>query len=211
MEYVQPKALDNAFTCPHCHVFSQHNWASVTQKNQTGAHTNSSFNIGCCVKCAKNTLWTGGKMVYPVIGNAPRPNPDLPNDIKIDYNEASDIVVSSPRSTCVLLRLCVEKICDEQNALGNTLNAKIGDLVSRGLDKSIAKSLDSVRVIGGQAVHPLEMDLRDDQNTATTLFKLVNYVSEWAYTRQNTINDIFESIPNSKKDAIEKRDEEKTQ
>ena len=80
-------------------------------------------------------------------------------------------------------------------------------MAKQGLDETIIKSLDSVRVIGRQAVHPLQMNLIDDVNTATTLFKIVNYISDWAYTRVKIVNDIHDSLPDVKKEAIKKRDE----
>jgi len=35
-----------------------------------------------------------------------------------------------------------------------------------------------VRVIGNEAVHPGKLDLKDDRDTATRLFKLVNIIAE---------------------------------
>lgn len=77
-------------------------------------------------------------MVYPSTGSAPIPNSDMPDDIKNDYDEARDICLRSPRSACVLLRLCVEKICTRIGAKGSDLNAMIGDLVKeKNLDDEI--------------------------------------------------------------------------
>ena len=135
------------------------------------------------------------------------PNPDMPEEIKQDYKEARDIVEMSPRSACMLLRLCIEKICDEKISGSGDINKKIGKMVSSGLNDKIKKALDSVRVIGGEAVHVSQMDLKDDRETATKLFKIVNFISQWAHTSEKEINDIFDTLPDSKKDAIKKRDD----
>jgi hypothetical protein len=39
----------------------------------------------------------------------PPPNPDLPDDLMLDYEEASKIVSLSPRGSAVLLRLAIQK------------------------------------------------------------------------------------------------------
>ena len=135
------------------------------------------------------------------------PNPDMPEEIKQDYKEARDIVEMSPRSACMLLRLCIEKICDEKISGSGDINEKIGKMVSNGLNDKIKKALDSVRVIGGEAVQVSQMDLKDDRETATKLFKIVNFISQWAHTSEKEINDIFDTLPESKKDAIKKRDD----
>jgi len=206
-DFVPPELNKNAFHCPNCGSFSDQFW-TVLQKMQAVnvGVSDPEFRVGSCRRCHKVSIWNNGTMIYPTTGNAPLPNSDMSTGIKQDYNEARDIVSRSPRSACVLLRLCIEKICDEKGSSGRDLNEKIGKLVANGLDEEIAKALDSIRVIGGQAVHPLEMDLRDDIGTATALFKIVNYISEWAHSRKKTINDIFDSLPEKKKDAIEKRD-----
>jgi len=38
--------------------------------------------------------------------------------------------------------------------------------------------MDSLRVIGNNAVHPGEMDLTDDTEAASALFNLLNFVVE---------------------------------
>ena len=204
-DYVQPKVRTDAFHCPRCGSYSDQHWTHVTKSTMSGNVYDDRYDIGCCNRCKEISIWEDDKMVIPSTGNAPMPNPDMTEEVKRDYNEARDIVSRSPRSSCVLLRLCIEKICDEKKIEGD-LNKKIKKLSEQGLNKNIIKALDSVRVIGGEAVHPLQMDLKKDIKTATTLFKIVNYISYWAHTEEKEINSIFDSIPDGKKDAIKKRD-----
>jgi hypothetical protein len=42
--------------------------------------------------------------------------------------------------------------------------------VQKGLDVQIQQALDTVRVIGNEAVHPGEMDVRDDPSLVGTLY-----------------------------------------
>lgn len=164
------------------------------------------FVVGTCLRCKAVSIWNGQKMVYPMASNAPMSNPDMPDDIKKDYEEAREIESRSPRSACVLLRLCVEKIAVDLVEGKGDLNSKIAKMVRDGLSKDICDDMDMTRLIGGQAAHRLEMDLRDDHKTATALFRIVNYISDWAYTQKRVRKEIRASIPDSKKAAIKKRD-----
>ena len=133
-------------------------------------------------------------------------NEDLSDDIKRDYDEAASIVRRSPRGAAAILRLAVQKLCIQLGGKGKDLNTDIATLVEGGLPKVIQKSLDIVRVIGNNAVHPGELDLKDDLNSATTLFKLLNSIAEDQITRPKEITAIYSALPQGPRDAIEKRD-----
>ena len=83
----------------------------------------------------------------------------------------------------------------------------IKELVSKGLPSAVQKSLDAVRVIGNEAVHPGQIDLRDDVETAQVLFKLVNLIAEKMITEPKEVESIYASLPESKRQQIERRDE----
>lgn len=122
------------------------------------------------------------------------------------YNEASMIYNKSPRAACALLRLAVERLCNELGETG-TIDKMIGSLVRKGLPIMVQKALDAVRVIGNNAVHPgqIAFDV-DDKSTAETLMKLLNIITERLISEPKEIDGIFETLPQSAKDAIEKRD-----
>ena len=71
----------------------------------------------------------------------------------------------------------------------------------------VQKPLDAVRVIGNKAVHPgqIAFDV-DDKSTAETLMKLLNIIAERLITEPKEIDCIFDALPQSVKDSIEKRD-----
>ena len=209
VEYVTPEVELSAFHCPHCGSYSDQYWTPLYVSLGRASTTMEKYTVGRCNHCKDVTIWNDKRQIYPSTGNAPLPNPDMPEEIKQDYNEARDIVERSPRSACMLLRLCVEKICDKKIPGSNDMNEKIGKMVNKGLDDRIKKALDSVRVIGGEAAHDLKMDLKDDRETATKLFKIVNFISQWAHTSEKEINSIFDTLPDSKKDAIRERDNKK--
>ena len=116
---------------------------------------------------------------FPGIKSGVLPNRDLPDDILRDFEEAREIANSSPRGAAALLRLCVQKLCTHLAEKGKNINDDIASLVRKGLNPKIQQSLDIVRVIGNEAVHPGELDLKDDRETALLLFgSLIRYRSD---------------------------------
>jgi len=162
--------------------------------------------VAYCQRCEKYSCWQDGKMIYPVVGAAPIPNPDLPGDVKADYEEARSIASLSPRGAAALLRLAIQKLCRALGEKGEDLNNDIASLVKKGLNGRVQKALDSVRVIGNEAVHPGQMDLRDDADTAGKLFGLVNVVADAMISQPKHVDEIYEGLPESKRKAIEGRD-----
>lgn len=74
----------------------------------------------------------------------------------------------------------------------------------------IQQSLDVVRVIGNNAVHPGQIDISDDQETAQTLFKIMNIVVDSRITQPNKISALYAKLPQSSRDAIKKRDKNRS-
>ena len=203
-DYEPPALKKEAFHCPHCSIHSHQYWNSMYHVPST--YHVEDFTISCCSYCEDTAIWKNEEMVFPRSGNAPLPNPDMPDSIKEIYVEARNVATPSPRSACVLLRLCVESICNEKINTTEDLNAKIKKMVQLGLNERIKNALDIVRVIGGEAAHPLTMNLKDDKQTAIALFHIVNSISDWAYTSEKRIDNLYGNLPQSKKTAIDKRD-----
>ncbi len=66
--------------------------------------------------------------------------------------------------------------------------------------------MDSLRVVGNNAVHPGAMDLTDDTETASALFNLLNFVVEEMISKPKRRRGVFENLPVSVREAIKKRD-----
>jgi hypothetical protein len=144
-------------------------------------------------------------MVYPNRGNAPVPNPDMPEDVKNDYEEAASIYTQSPRGAAALLRLAIQKLCVELGGKGKNINDDVKTLVANGLPDKVQKSLDVVRVIGNNAVHPGQIDT-DDPEVAGKLFALLNIITDYMVSMPNRIDSMYAELPEGATDAIETRD-----
>ncbi len=112
----------------------------------------------------------------------------------------------SPRSSAALLRLAIQKICIELGLPGKNLNDDIGELVKQGLPVRIQQSLDIVRVVGNEQVHPGVLDVRDDPGVAMMLFELVNLIVDDRIASPKRIAALYAKLPEEKRQGIEKRD-----
>ncbi|MFN7168003.1 MAG: DUF4145 domain-containing protein [Pannonibacter sp.] len=159
-----------------------------------------------CFNCAEIAIWCADKLIYPRMDYAVPANPDMPDDIRRDYDEASKILMQSPRGSAALIRLAIQKLCKFLGESGENINSDIANLVKSGLNIQVQQALDVVRVIGNNAVHPGQIDLRDDHATAASLFKLINLIVEKTISEPKHVAEIYDSLPESAVRAIEKRD-----
>ena len=130
----------------------------------------------------------------------------MPEEVRKDYEEARTIVMQSPRGACALLRLAVQKLCKELGEPGKNINDDIASLVRKGLSIEVQQALDTLRVIGNNAVHPGEMDLTDDTETATALFELLDFIVDDRISQPKKRAEIFSKLPTKAVAAIKKRD-----
>jgi hypothetical protein len=134
------------------------------------------------------------------------PHSETPDDVALDIREAASIVSKSPRRAAALLRLAIQRLMPHLQCKGKNLDDDIGELVKRGLDSRVQRALDVVRVIGNNAVHPVQIDLRDDKGTAVKLFDLVDLIIEAMIATPKHIEKMDGQLPEGALKAIEKRD-----
>lgn len=205
--YTPPSFGTTSFNCPICGAFAKQTWNFAGEyKNGYGTHI-PDYVFAKCEHCERYSLWVREKMVYPLTGSAPLPNPDMPEDVRADYEEARNMLMTSPRGAAALLRLVIQKLCKHLGQPGENINSDIANLVKDGLPKKLQQALDSVRVIGNNAVHPGQIDLRDDVATANKLFVFVNIICDSLISQPKQIDDFYRTtIPDNLREAIKKRD-----
>lgn len=162
--------------------------------------------VSRCYNCKLFAIWVHDALVWPATPTAIEPNADLPPSIALDFREAAKIVDISPRGAAALLRLSVQKLCQHLGGDGSNINADIGALVEKGLDRRIQQALDIVRVVGNNAVHPGQIDLKDDRATAQQLFVLLNLIADKMISEPKHVSEMYANLPDSARQAIEKRD-----
>lgn len=201
-EFGKPK-----FRCPHCGNYVRQEFRPLKIKTRKPEWPEvDDCQTAQCDTCEKFSVWYKGRMVAPPGGAAPLPRPNLPAELRADYEEAREIVATSPRGAAALLRLVVQKLCRHLGLPGKDLNKDIGELVKQGVSLEIGQALDVVRVVGNESVHPGLIDLRDDPETAEKLFHVVNTVVTRTIADPKLIQALFDALPDSKKDQIRERD-----
>lgn len=210
--YIEPQKELTSYTCPHCNTISQvevyeHSFPSDIQDNSIGWHSAvNRLTIHRCLCCGRKILWIDDNYIYPDIV-AEEANPDMPESVKQLYNEAGLIYNKSPRAACALLRLAVDRLCNELGETDRDINKNIGALVEKGLPKSVQQALDVVRVVGNKAVHPGQISFDvDDKGTAILLMRLLNIIVERMISEPKEIDSLYQGLPESVKQSIEKRD-----
>ncbi len=209
MKYIPPAFEKKEFHCPHCNVYASQKWFLLVKAVPPRTYYNEFLPeaaVSICSHCKNYAIWIQEKIVYPESSPAPLPIKDMPEDVKEDYLEARSVVNSSPRGAAALLRLALQKLMIHLGEKGKNLNEDIANLVKKGLPEKIKKALDAVRVIGNNAVHPGEITLKDDKETAIALFELLNMIVEIMITQPKKVDQIYDKIPQGAKEAIEERD-----
>jgi hypothetical protein len=165
------------------------------------------LSLSKCYTCKRAAIWHAEKLLYPEFSSSEAPNADLPPDVLELFEEAQSIFGKSPRGGAALLRLALQKLCRFAGEEEKNLNQAIKNIVkNKGLDPRIQKALDIVRIFGNNAVHPGEIDLAEQAETATRLFGLINVIADALITRPKAIDALYEDLPPGAKEGIASRD-----
>ncbi len=213
--FVEPEFKKKGFTCFKCGAFSNHDW-DETRVNYTQATFHSyrqgddlrKISLCRCQQCNFISYWIEEQLIWPQKMDVENSIDEMPEDIKELYDEARNIFYLSPKGSCAILRLALQKLC---NRLANkpenaNLDETIKELVANGLPATLQKSMDAIRVIGNEAVHPGQIDIDDNKDIASALFKLLNIIVEKLIVEPKQIDDIYNILPKVKIDGINKRD-----
>lgn len=221
-KHFPPTHASAQFHCPHCGVFAKQRWSHLhaggdqhsTQYRLSNIHgltttsgsLTEAWTASFCEHCEAIVIWSNGNIIFPKNIIVEQPNDDLDEDIQADYLEAANVLSDSPRSSAAILRLALQKLCKQLGEKGDNINDDIASLVKKGLNPTIQKSLDALRITGNNAVHPGELDLTEDTERVIKLFGLINFIAEKMITEPNEINSFYEGLPEGAKDAVDKRD-----
>ncbi|MBF7144136.1 MULTISPECIES: DUF4145 domain-containing protein [Pseudomonas] len=212
---VVPTFKGKSFTCIHCSTLTTMRWWRLFF-NENGYNQRSGLFLCECFNCEKRSIWIPddeeeetGRLVFPTSISSPRAHDKIPENCASDFEEARCICGDSPRGAAAILRLCLQKLLAHLGGEGEHIDTDIKKLVASGLDPHIQEALDVIRVTGNNAVHPLEMNLEDDQDSVLVLFEMINLIVEERIARPQRIRERFDNLPEKAKAAIEKRDKPK--
>lgn len=123
------------------------------------ACSKSIIDLKCTIpSLAVSTIPSRAWTVYPRSSSRPPSPHEVEEELRILYNEASLIANDSPRAAGALLRRALQQIIrDTAGIKKRDLNTEITELIASGqLPSYITDILDSVRVVGNFAAHPIK-------------------------------------------------------
>ncbi len=218
-KFVIAELEKEGFTCPNCTAYSNHDWTFCSVNETEGRFCHKIYNSDVvenlylckCQHCGYISFWYKNKLIWPLASSVEAPIEEMDKDIKELYNEARDIIESSPKGSCAILRLALQKLCNrladqEEN---KKIDGAIKKLVEKGLPTTIQKAMDTIRIVGDEAVHPGEININDNKDLAIAMFRLLNMIVEKMIVEPKQIDDLYNLMPKNKLEGIGNRDKKK--
>ncbi len=205
-KHYPPEHTARNFHCIHCGVYAAQYWGVLYYQERSASRILKGLDYCVCNHCGRWSYWYERRMIIPSEAPVPPPHTEMPQACVSDYAEARTIVAASPRATCALLRLALQKLMVELGEKGKNINDDIGSLVIKGLPVPVQKALDFCRVVGNNAVHPGEIEINDTPDIANNLFEMMNFIVEDRIARPKQIQTLYEKLPEGARNAIEARD-----
>lgn len=218
-KFESPRYKKEAFTCPNCSTFSKHDWTH-TLVNESYGQFSGNIGMGVekqkvnylylckCEHCGYISFWYNENLIWPLNTGVESPLDEMPEDIKTLYNEASSIVELSSKGACAILRLALQKLCNRLAGQDEKkkIDGAIKKLVENGLPATLQKAMDTVRIVGDEAVHPGEINIDDNKDLAIAMFRLLNIIIDKMIVEPKQIDDLYNLMPENKLEGIKNRD-----
>lgn len=206
-----PKYHKEAFTCVNCNAYSKQEWNDrVVSSDGTIYNTNqkSNFSVCRCQHCGYLSFWYLEKLAWPLNSSVESPLEEMPDDIKDLYNEARSIIELSPKGACAIIRLALQKLCNRLAGQDEKkkIDGAIKKLVENGLPTSLQKAMDSIRIVGDEAVHPGVINIDDNKELAIAMFRMMNIIVEKMILEPKEIDELYQLMPENKIEGIKNRD-----
>lgn len=136
------------------------------------------FHSGICRSCGQVVIYKGFDLVYPIPKGIP-PVECMPEEAKVVFRESQNVFGLSPRASCAMLRICVERMVKATDSKGNNLSQKIDSL---NLPPTLTKLAHACRLVGNDAVHDNVIDFsvgsEEAKAVSEALAKFANRLAE---------------------------------
>lgn len=172
--------------------------------------------LSLCIACQGESIWlkeeigqdeSSWRMLWPATGGEPA-HEHLPAELLPLYNEARAVAPGSPRAAAALLRLLTESLLRTITGTTDRLDANIAALVKDGrLNETARKLADYLRITGNDMIHPGQIDADPEAHRRVgMMFPFVNLLVERLIAQPAIIDELYEQLPESKRDAADRRD-----
>jgi uncharacterized protein DUF4145 len=159
----------------------------------------STWQATLCASCDGWAIWYGRTMVYPPPRLGGAPHPDMPDDVRQLFEEASAVAAVSSRAGAAFARVTVERLL---KTLFPDVQPKLEYLIAeakrRGVSPAVGQMLDVMRVTGNGAVHV-------DDNPGDLVVLVLDEVQgpELVSKLLQAINDLVQQLITMPREAAE--------
>jgi hypothetical protein len=223
--------VKRVYECPRCSVSTSHNWYRFnTDRKMSDIYISPNphspkhpddieveidelavpkwdLKVSVCDVCFKYSIYENNFLVFPKTSPLPKPDPAMPDNVKVVYQEAMAVFPHSKRATGALLRLTIELLLpqlEDFNFKTKGLFNMIGELEDQKVPEYIRNILDLIRLEGNSGIHTTDFKV-EDEDEIRILFEWINLVVHNLIGQRKKINDLYNKIPAEKMAAIEKR------
>jgi hypothetical protein len=161
--------------------------------------------ISYCFNCNEMCLWVCDQLVWPRRVERPEPKLQALPDVRRDDDEARQTLEASPRGAAVLLRLAMEKLCEELGESGESPKDGIASCVQEDVDARVQKVLDAMRIIESDATSQGQIGVGDNRAAAETLAGLVNLICEKMIIEPRQLQAMYTKLREGAQNTMEQR------
>ena len=212
-----PEFGREAFYCPLCGAFANQLWGVAycfqDGGNRRALNNGDLWSLALCAFCQNNSVWLGERLIYPLARLGEESSPDMPDDVRVLYDEAREVAVVSRRAGAAMARATLEllvKRIDPDAPPRSTLVQRLDRIIPL-VDTPLGQMLTFARHVGN-AIHATElpdeaivMVLDDDQTDGMELiFAAVNGLVEAKITRPRVAAEMYLKIPESVRERVER-------
>ena len=147
-----------------------------------------------CNSCEEYAIWVNDRIVYPqAIIRIPKD--DMPDQIKTFYRQASSISSQCPPASAALLRTVLEMLCTELNYTEGSLKQRIEKMKNDGkIDDELHDAMQSVRIVGNNAVHAGQIEVDDSKEVVKVLFEIIDDITLDLFTKPKRRKELSKNV-----------------
>lgn len=186
--------------CPHCGIANKFETVPIQIPGQfwEDVHTMAvkEGNMGSVHKlfmakcgngeCRRLVLFYDNRMLLPLASARPQAQPEVPEAIASDYQEACLVEPLSQKAAAALARRCLQNMLKDRGVMGapkRDLDSQITEAM-QNLPSDLADDIDAIRVVGNYAAHPnkskstgeiIEVEPHETSYLLDTLYSLFDH------------------------------------
>lgn len=173
------------------------------------------WNAARCTSCEQWSVWHYDQMVFPLARLGEQPHSDMPDNVRVLYQEAAEVAAVSRRAGAALARATLERLIkhlDPDASKEANLASRITRIKDRGVSTPLGQMLDVVRVAGNGALHvedqPDElvvMALNDHEGPQLLelFLEVANNLVDEMITKPKTAQGLWDKLPAGVKAQLE--------